>query len=399
MKKIVLVLVFLLVACAKGVVKPPEMLILEETKLPEKQENAPVFPEKIREIDFEGFLKTLDLVNSELEKNPEKVFSVKEKHFSAQTYSEKLREIKSFLESENRDGFFNFLLENFDLIKISQESKKTLFTGYYIPLLEAKREKDDLFKYPIYSRPEDLVLLKLSALGPAYKNVTFIGRFNDKNSLVPYFSRKEIDKNGVLKEKKLELCYLKDPLDVLLLQIQGSGYLKMEDGEILLASYAGKNGREYRSIGKFMAEKNYLPLEEVSWSNISQFLKDNPDKYEEIVYHNPSYVFFVLKKEGIVVGSSKLPLVPFHSVAVDKNYIPLLSLCLVSFDKPVVGEDNLVKSFQKFFELVFAMDEGSAIKGVDRIDFFCGFGKDAEKLAHTLKSEGDVYILVPKTVP
>lgn len=398
MRKAVFLLIILLFGCSKAVVKPPKVKIAEPSKSQtEEQKIVSDFPEKIKEIDFSGFLKTLDLIILELDKNPEKNFSIKNKNFSAISYSQNLKEIKNLIEKGDIDGFFDFLSKNFELQKVTGEGQKTLFTGYYIPLLEAKREKDGVFKYPIYSKPNDMVSLDLSPLGPAFKNIVFIGRFDDKNNFVPYFSRKEIDNSGVLKEKNLELCYLKDPLDVLLLQIQGSGYLKMEDGEVLLASYAGKNGRAYKSIGKYIAEKNYLPPEEVSWENIRQFLKDNPDKYDEIVYSNPSYVFFTLKKEGDVVGSSKLPLVPFHSIAVDKNFIPLLSLCLINFDKPLVGEDNLVKGFQNFIELAFAMDEGSAIKGADRIDLFCGFGKESEKLAHTLKSEGEVYVLKPKS--
>lgn len=387
-------LFFLSIACSKAVITPPEMEFNEPISL--KPVGKESLFEKIEEIDFEGFLKTLDLIIPELEKKPDKIFSIKEKNFTASYYAEKLKEIKKFLQEKDYDGFTFFVIENFDLVKITEEGEKILFTGYYIPLLEAKRESDDLFKYPLYSKPDDIYYLNLSPLGPAFKNLIFIGRINFQNNLAPYYSRKEIDKEGALKDKKLELCYLKDPLDVLLLQIQGSGFLKMEDGKILLASFAGKNGRQYRSIGKYLSENNYLPKEEVSWKNIREFLQNNPDKFDEVIYYNESYVFFNLKENGEVIGSSTLPLVPFHSIAVDKNFIPLLSLCFINFSKPIIGDDDLVKEFKDYTEFAFAMDEGSAIKGKERIDLFCGYGKEAEKLANVLKSEGELYIFVPQ---
>ncbi|MFB3851241.1 MAG: MltA domain-containing protein [Acidobacteriota bacterium] len=397
MRKVLFLLLFFCLACSKAVLKPPETEVLKAIKKEETIEQEPLsnFPENVKKIDFEGFLKVLNIIILELENNPEKIFYFDGQKYDSSNYCQKLKTMRAFLQEKNVNEFLKYLSENFELKKVGEESRKTLFTGYYIPLLEARKTKDEIFKYPIYSKPKDIISLKLAPLGPAFKNAVFIGRIDSQNNLVPYFSRKEIEKEGALKNRALELCYLKDPLDLLLLQIQGSGFLKMEDGEILLASYAGKNGREYKSIGKYLSENNFLPPEEVSWDNIRQFLKDNPEKYDEVIYSNPSYVFFDLKEEGNVVGSSKLPLVPLHSIAVDKNYIPLLSLCLINFDKPVVGEDNLVKSFHNFFELAFAMDEGSAIKGAERIDLFCGFGEEAEKLAHTLKSEGEVFILIP----
>ncbi|MCX7830063.1 MAG: MltA domain-containing protein [Acidobacteria bacterium] len=394
-------LLFLTLACAKAVVKLPEIEppkdkgFSEEEKV--QQEKLPLeYGDKLSKVDLEGFLKAIEVIVRELDKNPDNIVVVKEKKYSNAIFSEKLKTLNVFAQNKDYEGFSKSLVNNFEVVKITEGDAKTLFTGYYIPLLEAKKTKDDVFKYPIYSKPDDLVSISLSPLGRQFKNLILYGRINEKGEFVPYYSRKDIDKEGALKNKNLELCYLKDPLDVLMLQIQGSGFLNMEDGEILIASYAGKNGREYKSIGKYIAEKNYLPKEEVSWNSIREFLQNNPEKFDEVIYHNPSYVFFSLKKDANIVGSAKLPLIPFHSIAVDKNYIPLLSLCLINFDKPIVGDDNLVKSFQNFTELAFAVDEGAAIKGAERIDLFCGFGEEAEKLAHTLKSEGELYILVPK---
>jgi membrane-bound lytic murein transglycosylase A len=213
---------------------------------------------------------------------------------------------------------------------------------------------------------------------------------------VPYYSRKEIDGGKVLAGKGLEAAYLKDPLDVLVLQIQGSGRLIMGGDEEYLAAYAGKNGRPYKSIGRYLADEGMLPKEEVSWGSIKEFLKEHPEKLEEVLYSNPSYVFFELKKAEKIVGSLGVPLSPFHSIAVDNHYIPPLSFCLISLQIPLIGEDGLVKTFVPLAEFAFAMDEGSAILGPARADIFLGSGDDAEKLAGALKSEGELYFLIPR---
>lgn len=400
MRKGLFLLVVFTIACSKAVVKPPEI----EPKVPEsvleqfveEKELSFNYLDKLKEIDIEGFIKTVDLILPNLMKDPGKIFSVKGRQFTASDFYKKLEGLKEIVQKFDSSTVAEYINDNFDFVKMTENDTKTLFTGYFVPLFEARKEKNDIFKYPIYAKPDDLITLKLSPLGCLFKNEVVSGRIDSKNRFVPYYSRKEIDREGVLKNKNLELCFLKDPLDVLILQIQGSGFLKMDDGEVVLASYAGKNGREYQSIGKYLAENNYLPEEEVSWNSVRDFLIKNPDKFDEVIYHNKSYVFFNLKNGGEVTGSSQLPLVPFHSIAVDKNFIPLLSLCLINFDKPIVGEDNLVKGFKNFTQLTFAMDEGSAIKSAGRIDLFCGFGEEAERIANVLKSEGELFVLVPK---
>ena len=396
MKRIfVLFFVLMIFSCAKQIEKKVEVPPVSTT-LP-RESMWDKYKEKMEAIDRQGVIKTLEVVIPKVEKQ-EKNFLVNDNNFSSKEYSEKLKTFHNLLiNNVSPNEIFLFLKENFDIEKINPANEeKTLFTGYYIPTFEARFQEDEIFKYPIYKKPEDLKLLKLSPLGIDFKNVILYGKVEDNGFKVPYYSRKEIDKEKILKGKNLEIAYLKDPLEILILQIQGSGILVMEDGNFYLASFASKNGHPYKSIGKYIAGKNYISEDEVSFDNIREFLKKNPDKYDEIIYQNQSYIFFNLKKEIVAFGSSGLPLIENHSIAVDKNYIPLLSMCLADFDKPIVGEENLVTGFNNFTEIVFAMDEGSAIKGERRIDLFLGFGDEAGKVAHRLKSEGHLFVLVPK---
>ena len=62
----------------------------------------------------------------------------------------------------------------------------------------------------------------------------------------------------MLEGKGLEMAWLKDPLDLSFLHIQGSGRLRLPDGKEILVQYQASNGRPYRSIGRYMIDKGFL---------------------------------------------------------------------------------------------------------------------------------------------
>lgn len=359
-----------------------------------KKENINLFEKEPLDKDTIELKKTISEIINTLEKDEDGLLFFKERKYRKKDYIILLKEALFHLNNFGLDGFKNFLDENFDEVIVSE---KALITGYYLPIFEAKWKKEGDYIYPLYSKPKDLMALNLSILGPAFIGLNFIGRIDKDNRFVtPYFSREEIEKNDILKDRAEELCYLNNPLDVLLLQIQGSGLLKFEDGKKVLASYNGKNGWPYKSIGKYLTEKGYLKDDEISWDRIKAYLRENKDKFEEVYYQNQSYVFFKLNEVLDVKGSSMLTLVPYYSVAVDKRIIPFCSLLKISFDIPEVSEEGTILSFRKYENIAFAADEGSAIIGENRIDIFLGTGKEAEKIAHRLKSNGTVKILLPQ---
>lgn len=394
MRRFFLILTILLfLSCHKNLKR--EYLQLEKGQYGrEVEENVFSIPsEAIKDIDREGLIKVLEIIIPNL--SSERIFNVGNKTFSSNSYREKLKTLLNLLkEGADSKDISLYISDNFEVIKLNhKEDEKTLFTGYYIPIFEGRRIKDDLYKYPIYRKPPDLLKLKLSFL---FKNLILFGRFDGKSFIVPYYSREDIERNRALDGKGLEIAYLSDPLSVILIQIQGSGILKLEDGKFYLVAYSAKNGYPYKSIGKYIASKNYLNEDEVSFDNIKKFLQDNPDKYDEIIFQNQSYIFFELKNEVFVKGSFGLELIPKHSIAVDPIYIPPLAMCFLDLYLPIVGEDGFTVGYKKFGDFAFAMDEGSAIKGDKRIDIFFGIGRDAEKVAKRLKSEGNLLLLIPK---
>lgn len=268
-------------------------------------------------------------------------------------------------------------------------SPRTLLTGYYEPYLEASLTPDPAYPYPLYSVPEDLKILDLGKFHYRWKGQQLVYKIED-GSAVPYDDRKAIDFEGALKNKGLEIAWVKSLVDVFVLQIQGSGRLLLADGSIKHVLYAGKNGKKYVSLGKVLINKGFMPREGMSMQGIRAFLKDNPSLVEELLSTNPSYVFFRLDDSG-PYGAMNASLTPMASVAVDSKVLPLGAMALLTTKLPEDGVDTK-KSFTR---MVMAQDRGGAIKGT-RVDLFCGSGVDAEFLAGHLNSWSHIYLPISR---
>ena len=270
----------------------------------------------------------------------------------------------------NLNTIRKFFEEKFQPYKIHNidGSKFGIMTGYYEPLLNGSRTKKGNFQIPIYKSPDDLLTIQLSKLIPKLKNLRLRGRLKN-NSVIPYFSRKEIEEKKIFKGE--EIIWVDDPVDAFFLHIQGSGRVSINDSnKVIRVAYDNQNGHPYRSIGKYLIEKGELTLENVSMQGIKSWIKKNPHREKEILNFNPSYVFF--REEEILdpkigpKGAFGVPLTPERSIAVDPQYIPLGAPIFISTTKP-----NSKIILRK---LMFAQDTGGVIKGALRTDFFWGFG-------------------------
>ncbi|WP_320170026.1 MltA domain-containing protein [Maridesulfovibrio sp.] len=266
---------------------------------------------------------------------------------------------------------------------------RTLLTGYYEPYLEASLTPDPDYPYPLYSLPSDLKKMDLGKFHHRWKGQTLLYRIEDGEP-VPYYDREKIDFDGALQGQGLEVAWVKDRVDIFMLQVQGSGRLVLPDGSVKHVLYAGKNGLKYVSLGKELIQRGLLPKEGMSMQKIRTFFKENPQLVEKLLVTNPSYVFFRLDDEG-PFGSMGSPLTPMASIATDTKVIPHGSLGLLTVRLPVQGQDTKEASAR----IVMAQDRGGAIKGT-RVDLFCGSGPDAEFLAGHLNSWGHVYFPVSR---
>jgi membrane-bound lytic murein transglycosylase A len=272
--------------------------------------------------------------------------------------------------------------------------RKVLFTGYYEPIYEGSLSPDETFRYPLYRPPDDLIRIDLSLFSEKWKGESIIARMEGKKVL-PYYSRSQIEAERVLKGKGLEIAWLKDPLDVVFLHIQGSGRLRLSGGKEVLVNYQASNGRPYRSIGRYMIEKGFLAREEMSMQAIRKYLTDHPETLDEALNYNPSYVFFRRVENG-PLGSLGVLLTPGRSVALDPKVFPRGALGFISCQKPLVNDQGEIAGWTEFSRFVVNQDSGGAIKGAGRADIFWGSGPYAELTAGHLRHEGDLYLLIKK---
>ena len=286
-----------------------------------------------------------------------------------------------------------FFESNFDPVTY-REKEVGLFTGYYAPLYKGSRTKSDVYSAPLYAMPKDLQALNLGDFDLSLKGKSIVGEVKDKK-FIPYKDRKQIDL-GALENQQLELVWLEKIEETFFLQIQGSGFIELDDGELMHLGYAQKNGRPYRAIGQYLIESGDISRTDMSLQAILNWMEENPEKSSELMWKNPSYVFFQERTNDKPVGSLGVGLTPGRSLAVDREFIPLgMPLWLETY---IESEDEQAANNEHLNRLVIAQDTGGAIKGKTRGDVYWGIGDQAELKAGPMKDKGTYYMLVPKTI-
>jgi len=268
------------------------------------------------------------------------------------------------------------------------EAAPGLFTGYFEPILEAASVKSETYGEPIYALPRDHVSVRLGDFDPALQGKAIVGRV-ESGRLVPYHERGDIDAGAVSDDAEI-LFWARDPLDVFILQVQGSGIVELPDGTRERIGFAGHNGHAYGSLGRWLIAEGELQPNRAAWEDIRAWLEANPEKARSALAVNPRFIFFRKLDGDGPLGAAGVPLTPERSMAVDTDYVPLNVPVWLDIEHPD-GQARLQR-------LMLAQDVGSAIKGVVRGDFYWGTGRAALDKAGRMKSTGRYYMLVPKTV-
>ncbi|UCE81614.1 MAG: MltA domain-containing protein [Deltaproteobacteria bacterium] len=310
------------------------------------------------------------------------------------------RSLETFLsllaESRSSEELADSVRQQFLLFKSvgRNDAHEVLFTGYYEPTIQGSLEPDEHYRFPIYEVPDDLLKIDLGLFGDQFKGVKLVARSEGKN-VVPYYSREEIDFYGKLAGKGHELVWVADPVDSFFLRIQGSGRIRLLNGDYIRLGYAGKNGRPWRPIGRLLIEKGLIPKEAMSMQAIRRYLKEHPDQMGEIFSYDPSYVFF-RKVEGGPYGNIAVPLTAGRSVATDASLFPKGALAFIECQKPIFAKDGVILGWAPFARYVLNQDTGGAIRGPGRVDLFWGSGPFSTIAAGHLKHPGTLYFLLVK---
>lgn len=297
------------------------------------------------------------------------------------------------IEDPDRDAVRRFFEGNFTLFQVQSVdgNPEGLVTGYYEPLLHGSRRPSSRFRHPLYAVPDDLLAIELSSLHPELAGMRLRGRLDGKR-VVPYHDRAAIERGDAPVRGK-EIAWVDDPIDLFFLQVQGSGRIQLDDGEVLRVGFADQNGHPYRSIGRWLVERGELPLEQASMQGIKAWAWRNPDRLEELLNHNARFVFFRELPSGLAgpIGALGVPLTAGRSAAVDPSFVPL--------GAPIYLATTWPNSARPLNRLMLAQDTGGAIRGAVRADFFWGFGEEAAQLAGRMKQALKMWLMLPNRYP
>lgn len=288
-------------------------------------------------------------------------------------------------------SFFESHTTPFQILNNTEETG--LFTGYYEASLNGSRTRQAPYLTPLYLRPPELVMVDLGQFRDELKGQRIAGSVVGGN-LVPYPDRTGIE-GGALADRALELVWVDSAIDAFFLHIQGSGVVEMDDGTTLRVGYAAQNGHPYFAIGRELIDKGYVAKEDMSMQAIRDWLEQNPDKAAELMQKNASYVFFRELSGDGPVGAQGVELTAERSLAVDRKWLPLgVPMWLSTEVAPASGETKPAP----FRHLMMAQDTGGAIRGPVRGDVFWGHGDHAYEMSGAMKSDGEIWILLPNSL-
>ena len=270
--------------------------------------------------------------------------------------------------------------------------REVLFTGYYEPLLRGRRAMSAEHRHPIYARPDDLLTIELRAFADKYPGEKLVGRTLE-GRVVPYHDRREIEEGGALNGKARALAWVRDPIDIFFLHVQGSGKIQFEDGRVVNLGYDTSNGRPYRSIGQLLIEEGKISREAMSMQRIRAYLNENPGDLQRVLNYNPSYIFFKVTPDG-PLGFINFRLTPGRSIALDRTLFPPAALAFIATRKPLIDGQGRIAAWEDCRRFALNQDTGGAIRGPGRADLFWGSGIEAEIAAGHLKHPGTLYFLV-----
>ncbi len=332
---------------------------------------------------------------------------------SKEVYLHALEELD--LAGTTPEAFLAYVKNNFALYEVYGDDRwgEVLVTGYYEPAIEGSRRRTERFSQPLYKVPDDLVVIDIGAYAERYPELEPIRktvieqksraavlrgklqkREGQESRITPYFERAEIDGDGALEGKNLEIAYV-DPVDAFFLQIQGSGIVKLGKNREMKLGYAAQNGAAYVPIGRFL--KDVIPPEEMSMQRIRAYL-DSLNRFDrlELLFQNPSYVFFK-KLPGNTTTYSGAEVTAGRTIATDQSLLPKGALAFLDVEEPRFADPFAAKEdvWLKKGRFVFDQDTGGAIRGAGHIDLYFGEGFEAGREAGVMKRTGHLYYFVP----
>lgn len=287
--------------------------------------------------------------------------------------------------------------ERFQAFRVIPAEGEPFLTGYYEPEVEGDLAPSAGFPVPVLGRPDDLVTIPQGETLPGI-DPAFAAARRTAAGYEPYADRAAIQ-DGALAGRGLEIAWLRDEVELFLMQVQGSGRLRLPDGSVKRLVYAGRNGWPYTSIGRVIVSEGHMTLETMTLAGLKAWLRANPQDARRIMRLNRSYIFFALG-QGLdpadgPIGAASVPLTPHRSIAADRtawSYGLPVWLEVDRLPAPGGGTEDVAR-------LVVIQDTGSAIVGPARADLFCGSGEVAGVQAGEVRHRSRFTVLLPRGEP
>ncbi len=256
-----------------------------------------------------------------------------------------------------------------------QSTERGFLTGYYEPMVDGSPTRTEAFSAPVLAWPR--------------------GHDRHESGLPDRAAIEALVRSGRLEP----IVWLRDPVEVYFVQVQGSARVRLPDGTTLRLVYAGRNGHPYTSIGRILVETGVIAEAHMSLARLKAWLRDHGQAPGEagaaLMQRNASYVFFravpELDPTDGPIGGQGIGLTPLRSIAIDRTLYPYGLPFFVSAVLPWRGADAI-----PFRRLMIAQDTGSAILGPARADIFFGSGDDAGARAGDIRHAGDLVVLWPE---
>lgn len=304
--------------------------------------------------------------------------------------------MKLLKENLSSEEFNRRLNEEFLVITAGyrRAGRPALFTGYYTPIIPAKREKGEGYVYPLYQKPDWYP----EAASPPHPNrVRPISARPHETTRTKkaLLTRRDIDGRRALSNQNLELAWLEDDLERYFLHIQGSGFLQFPDGTLQAVAYMGSNHYPYRSVGRQMIQDGIISPAQGSMQGMKRYFREHPENIDKFLFRNNRYIFFRMSDRS-PQGSSGAELVAGRSIATDKSLYPAGGLAYITVKKPILDDNLNITGWQKVSRFVLDQDTGSAIKGPGRVDLYFGVGDAAGAAAGHYKQTGTLVYLLKK---
>ncbi len=290
-----------------------------------------------------------------------------------------------------------FFASEYQAVEITPPAGKGFMTGYYEPEVAGSLGRTAEFTAPLLSRPPDLVTIERGQVPVGLPSDATAGRQREDGTLEPFPDRAAI-LDGAVADRTRPLVWLKDDVEVFLVQVQGSTRVRLPDGSTRRFAYDGRNGLPYTSIGKKIVEEGHVPLAELNLDRLKSWLRANPVEGKRIMRLNRSYVFFraatELDDKSGPIGGAGVPLTPWRSIAVDQNFWPYGLPVWLDAELPLPSDGT-----ELFQHLTITQDTGSAIVGPARVDLYNGTGPEAGVRAGLLRHPVRFIALLPKEQP